>query len=358
VTRVLALAALLLAGAASAEVGPGAVWTPPDGALAGVRACAAKTGDARACLLDAMTKAGAPQAARDFTASLSGAGYLRRFVERGRVDLAFAEFPLRANSNRSVLLVNGSPAAVDVSSPSLVSALDADRRLDAVRRDAPDASVWASLAGFPGMKEHDGGQRFSFAMPVRTCRACADLATAYATYDFAADGEFRGAQLVEVTPENAFAVSGTVEAGKPFSAPLGGGLEFRLTPFAEGWTISVQDARGRDHCAPVTPPYRGANPLVIHGADLRGGRGRTRTFRCATAAGYGDAVKTLDALLWGPKDGAAAARAAHARAEDAARRGSLTVRTVRLGGAPDAPRPPIATMTFSVTLAAAPAAAE
>ncbi|MDE2492220.1 MAG: hypothetical protein KGM24_15335, partial [Elusimicrobia bacterium] len=328
------------------------------------RACASKPRPgARACLRDAMRRGGASAAALDFSALLDGAGYLRRFDERGRVDVARVRWPLRANANDGALLVNGRPPIVDVSSPSLVSPLIGDRLLASVRAADPDARVWADDPGNPGVKEHDGGERVVFALPVRTCHACANLATAFVAYDFGPDGSFRGASVVGAQPAPVFRVSGEVEAGKAFAAPIGGGQVFRLIPFPEGWSIAVQDARGRDDCAVITPPYRGPNALVIHGSDFAkpgpGAPGRMRRFRCLAPGDYDAAAAALDKTLWSrgvPAAELAAARAELDRLAAGARPGELMIRDVSLGGAPGDAAPPIARLDFTFELFPVPAA--
>src|SRR6185369_11293712 len=111
----------------------------------------------------------------------------------------------------------------------------------------------------------DGGQRFVFAFPARTCRDCADLTTGFVGYDFDAGGRFLGAKLLSLRRRAMFEASGEILDGKSFEAPVNADLVFRLEPFAEGWTIAVKDKAGRDYCAVVTPPFHGPNHLVIHG---------------------------------------------------------------------------------------------
>ncbi len=356
-------ALLLLASLASAGTGPDAEWSPSPAAVAAMRACASRPGaDARSCLHDAMRAGGASSAALAFSAGLDGAGYLKRFQERGRVDVAHVRYPFRANANDGVLLVSASTAPVDVSSPGLIAPLDADPRMAPVRREQPQASIWATDPGNPGVKEHDGGDRVVFAFPVRTCHACADLATAFVAYDFGADGAFRGASLVGLLRAAAASVSGTVAGGKAFAAPLDGGLVFRLDPIPDGWTISVKDADGRDYCAMVTPPFRGPNALVLHASQLRGpgdgGLGRVRDFRCVRSSADYEAAKTaLNETLWSagrPPAGVAAARRELSRLTAAARPAELAVRDATLGGAAGDAAPPVAAMSFSFSLYPAP----
>jgi hypothetical protein len=49
-----------------------------------------------------------------FARSVDGPGSLRAPRAAGRVDVAFAEYPLHANEYQVCLLVNGTPAPIDV----------------------------------------------------------------------------------------------------------------------------------------------------------------------------------------------------------------------------------------------------
>lgn len=348
-------AALLIAAPARAEVGGAAAWNAPSGAAAALRAeCAPKpAADARACLLEFLKGHGAGAEALDFARLLGGEAYLKRLDERGRVDIARVRFPFRAGAEDGVLLVNGRPAAVDVAAPELASALQQDARMVRFRKTEPDAQVWASEPGNPGVKlPPEGGQRFTFALPVKTCRACERVAIAYASYDFDASGAFKGARLVGLRRMAAFSVSGQVEAGKLFEAPVDKDLTLRLEPFPEGWSVAVKDKAGRDYCAIVTPPFTGANPLVLHGADFKSPDApRVREFRCVrSAADYDAASKALEAALWGSGPAAEAAKAEQARLVRGARQGRLKIEDLALSGLPGDERPAISSLTFAVEL--------
>lgn len=360
-------AAFLLAPAlaVAAEIGPAAAWEPPAGAAAVLRAeCASKpAADARACLLSFLKKNGASREAQDFALSLGGEAYMKRFEERGRVDLALTRYPFRADANDAVLLVNGEPALVDVSDPALLAPLQADPRLAALRREAPEAALWADDPGTPGVKARvGGGQRFVFAFPARDCRACAALATGFVAYDFDADGRFIGAKMVGLRRAAAFSIAGEVQAGKVFEAPIGSDMVFRLEPFPEGWTIAVKDKFGKDYCAIATLPFQGPNDLVIYGWHFLkrddGVLGKSRNFRCVrTAIEYDAASKALDKVLWdanAPSSEIEAARKEQERLISAARPGRLTINDVKLGGAPGDQAPPIAALKFKFELFPAP----
>lgn len=367
-----ALFLLLVPPASAAEVGPSAVWEPLMGVSGEFRdECQVKAApDAGACLLSFMEKAGASAQARAFSASLGGEGWVRRFAEEGRVDAAFVHYPFRANANEGLLLVNGRPESVDVSSSAWLGPLARDPRLAAVRAAHPDAALWGDDPGRPLVAPRPGGgQRFLFDFPVRTCHACAELATARVAYDFDGDGNFLIARLLTVSGPPVFAVEGTVERGKTFEAPIDSTRTFRLNPFSEGWVIEVRDGSGNDDCMPVTPPYHGVNAREIFGWHFRdaddtgpneaGAKrvdapGFVREFRCVTTpAEYDEAYRSLKAVLWSEprswKETDAAVQA-HERVAASAQRGRLLIRRLELGNLGKGLRPWIESMSFRFEL--------
>ena len=68
-----------------------------------------------ACFAAAMASAGAPPAALEFTRRLDNEAYLQALNEYGGpVAVAHVFYPFRANENNAWLLVNGTPALIDV----------------------------------------------------------------------------------------------------------------------------------------------------------------------------------------------------------------------------------------------------
>jgi hypothetical protein len=347
------LTAVLLTRPALAAVGPNAVWAPSAAAVTRLRdACVAQpVPDVRVCLLRFMAEAGAPAAALEFSRALDDEGWMTAYTPRGKVSVAEILRPFRANANAGVLLVGGDPETVDVSRHELLAALEEDSRLASIKTAHPEAAIWSADPAKPEPAERPGGgQRFLFEFPVRTCRACADLAETQVAFDFNGDGKYLGARLLTVRPSATFAVEGEVKRGKVFEAAVDAERIFRLKPFSEGWTIEVQDKGGNDYCAVVTPPYRGVNALTIFG----NAPGEVRHFRCVVRREeQAEADKTLREVLW---DGKAtwketdAAAQAHGRLAAGAQRGTLTITRLVLGNSGVGQRPWIESMAFRFEL--------
>ncbi|HEX4046384.1 MAG TPA: hypothetical protein VH309_01040 [Elusimicrobiota bacterium] len=353
-------AALALArpsSGASAPVGPRAVWNPSPAVLARFRDdCLLRAStDVPSCLLGFMEGSGAGPEAVAFARGLGGEGYLRRVGAGTPVAVGEAEYPFRANDNSGFLLLGGVPPIVDPADAALLRPLLDDERLAAIRRASPGASLWPGDAAAPAVEARPGGgPRFVFAVPVRVCHACADLARARVAFDFDGDGRFLGARLLTVEAPPLFTVAGEAERGKPFAAPIDGLRVFRLRPFSEGWTVEVRDKDGNDYCSVVTPPYRGTNALMIFGGDFKDAAGGgARRFRCVDSrADQRAASEALEKVLWSEKtpwkEVDAAARE-HARLVAGAQRAVLTISHVRLGGPPGG-RPWIESMRFRFDL--------
>jgi len=62
-------------------------------------------------------------------------------------------------------------------------------------------------------------------------------------------------------------VEGELNAGKPYSQLLGGGLKLYFQPLASGWILRVLPASGpageHDYAELATPPYQSVTPLAI-----------------------------------------------------------------------------------------------
>jgi len=149
------------------------------------------------CLTDAL-KVRQPQAVQAME-RLKGEGYLHRFLEVGRVDLAWVTYPYRGNATTGLLLVNGTPTVVDVNDPAHYAklALKAHASYAAIAKGA-DVGIWADEPRGAAEKAPGGGQRFRFMLPLKSCRACATVGTAVVAFDFDRDGTFLGTQLLEL----------------------------------------------------------------------------------------------------------------------------------------------------------------
>src|ERR1700678_662219 len=99
-----------------------AVWQPPADFVTKAHAiCNKGAGPASfpQCFMNQIAAAGAPEAAVSFTRLLykssdGQVGIMSAFKNFGVVDVAQVSFPLRANDNSGLLLVNGDPPVLDV----------------------------------------------------------------------------------------------------------------------------------------------------------------------------------------------------------------------------------------------------
>lgn len=87
-------------------------------------------------------------------------------------------------------------------------------------------------------------------------------------YPPAIEAQSRPAKAASVCERLTF--EGAAEAGKSYSQPIGGGLEFRLVPFPdkspEGWEIRIDPATANtypDYAQVATPPFQSVNPLWL-----------------------------------------------------------------------------------------------
>ncbi len=204
---VAARAAPLPDDATPARVTRDAVWSPPaDFAGAMHRACDGRSGDFGACFVGEMEKAGPPAAALAFARRTGDQGYLEEFrATGGRVDVAVAQYPFRANENAVCFLVNGAPPLIDVDDPRYLDrdALRRDPVYAGILRARPDAAV------FPGPRSKadavvdarlpDGGQTFRVPYALTDgCHACARIGALTLEFDFDASGRFAGTRVASV----------------------------------------------------------------------------------------------------------------------------------------------------------------
>jgi hypothetical protein len=187
-------------------VGPDAVWKPPaDFNAAFHKACAKAGARFGLCFTQQMEKAGASPAAVAFSRRIENQGYLRAFRETGKVDVAYADYPYRANENQVCLLVNGQPPTIDVDDPALIdkAALAASPVYAELLRSHPNATLFpGSRGGARGPIAQDlasGGQRFMVPFTVHDgCHACAVLGQVYLRFLFDVEGRFLGTEVERV----------------------------------------------------------------------------------------------------------------------------------------------------------------
>jgi hypothetical protein len=181
------------------------VWNPSRQILAAIREKCGK-GDpdhVDECFLSEMRSTGASPQSVEFAKSRSteGLAFIRAFRKVGPVDVAFIEYPFRANELDGVLLVNGEPPIIDVDSPKFLSPdnFSADSTYATSAKKYPDISIW------PGDRYHankpvakrleSGGQSFVVEYILRDgCHACAQVGTVKLRFVFDKHGKFSGVE--------------------------------------------------------------------------------------------------------------------------------------------------------------------
>lgn len=164
------------------------------------------------CFIAQMSKAGAPAGGVAFSQMLykgsnGDVGILTGLHPVGPVDVAWITYPLRANTNTGLLLVNGSPEIVNAEdlqqldqndmkqSPQFQDLLNQFPKVGIWPGDR-DGKTWPSTQQGP-----DGGTQFVLGYPlINGCHACARAGFALFTWNFTPQGKFTGTSFLGMTP--------------------------------------------------------------------------------------------------------------------------------------------------------------
>jgi len=193
-------------GGAAAPITADSIWAAPDGAVQELQSrCGPGQAGREACYRAVAARHGASPAALEAIDLLQGEGHVTGFRAAGRVDLAAALFPFRANQNAALLVVNGDPPVVDTDESALLA------RMREQTRTGEAAGPPVSL--FPGDRfpietvvieaAPDTGLRLLLPYALRACRACPTLATLGYRLTFDAAGRFVGFRFASSTGERA-----------------------------------------------------------------------------------------------------------------------------------------------------------
>jgi hypothetical protein len=190
----------------STKIGASAVWQlPAQFTTTASAACDRSSGSNYAdCMIGQMARAGAPRDAVQFTRELykqshGDFGIMTGFQNEGPVAFAWITYPLRANTNYGLLLLNGQPRIVNVEDLKLldVRAMKQSPQFRDIKAQFPNVNVW------PGDRDGriwpnsqagpDGGVQFTVAYPlINGCHACARAGAAIFNWNFDARGKFLG----------------------------------------------------------------------------------------------------------------------------------------------------------------------
>ncbi len=201
--------------ASTAKIGSSAVWHPGPTFLADAhKACdnAAQPPSFAECFIAQMSKAGAPAAAVAFTKMLyqkseGDVGILSGFHPVGPVDVAWIFYPLRANTNNGLLLVNGSPTIVNAEDLKLLDqkGMEQSFQFQDLQNQFPKVGVWPGDRDgttWPNTQQgpNSGLQFILGYLLINGCHACAHAGTALFTWNFDAQGKFLGTTFMGLTP--------------------------------------------------------------------------------------------------------------------------------------------------------------
>jgi hypothetical protein len=197
---------------ASDKITESAVWKIPANFVTNAhKACASgPAGKFGICFINQMAKAGASDDAVSFARTLfqsnGGVGILTGFHAVGPVDIGWVTYPLRANTNYGLLLLNGKPQFINAEDMKHVDhkGLEQSFQFQDVKKQFPRVDVW------PGDRDGktwptsqtgpDGGLQFTIGYPlINGCHACAHEGTAMFTWNFDAKGKFKGTQFIGMT---------------------------------------------------------------------------------------------------------------------------------------------------------------
>jgi len=213
-TLLLMLVAVAQAQDGSAQkITESAVWKIPATFLAGAhKACdSGPASEFNICFITQMTKAGAGDDAVNFTRTLfqgngGDVGILTGFHAVGPVDIGWVTYPLRANTNYGLLLLNGKPRIVEAEDLKHLDhkGLEQSAQFQDLKEQFPKVDVWPGDRDgktWPtAQNDSDGGLQFTIGYPlINGCHACAHEGTAIFNWNFDEKGKFKGTQFIGMT---------------------------------------------------------------------------------------------------------------------------------------------------------------
>jgi len=202
--------------ASDGKISASAVWQPSQDFLNKAHlACDKGAGPASftQCFMNQIAAAGAPADAVSFTRMLyqqndGQVGIMTAFKKYGPVDAAEVFYPLRANDNYGLLLVNGDPKILDVDDLQKLdrAAMEQDPMLQGVKKKFAQADIWpgdrSSSALWPRVQPAPaGGTEFIVSYPlINGCHACQHVGLARFGWDFDASGKFLRTVYIPTPP--------------------------------------------------------------------------------------------------------------------------------------------------------------
>lgn len=268
----------------SGELGRSAVFNPPQ-VVWGRMQEECQGPNSVECVASIMKQAGATPQAIAFARMINGDGYMDSFREMGKVDIATAFYPFRANTNGATFLVNGSPSLISLEELDRWGKVDirTDPLYAGIARRFPDVMLWGGDPGYVSIQRlAGGGQRLIFAYALLNgCHACDVAGYAQVGFDFDGSGRFLVAKLLRLTRptkthhQHPVKTSRTKSRSSPpngartnlTSLPLVASLEGGLLNFSsDGRYVATQtDRDGNHYTSKIWNPGKSQPLLTMEG---------------------------------------------------------------------------------------------
>jgi hypothetical protein len=193
-----------------------AVWQPSQEFLTKARNFCDKSMAAMSfpeCFMNQIAAAGAPAEAVAFTRYLYAhsdgqVGIMSAFKSYGKVGAAQVFYPLRANDNYGLLLIDGEPKILDVDDLKRLDqqTMQQSRAFQALKKEYPQADLWpgdrSGSSPWPQVRTASSGDtEFTVIYPlINGCHACARVGVAKFAWDFDAAGMFVKTDYLSLQP--------------------------------------------------------------------------------------------------------------------------------------------------------------
>lgn len=188
------------------DIGPEAIWQPDGSFRERVMERCSQQGkqNFEECFITVMKDSGASAPALALTKLTGNMGYLRNVRETGVVDIAYVNYPFRANENYGCFLVNGSPPLINPDDSDIVQKIEMkkNKQYAGIFLAFPEAAIWpGDRFGNDCIQPANihGMQRFVVSYRIlNSCHACELLGLAKVAFDFDGSGKFLGTELLDV----------------------------------------------------------------------------------------------------------------------------------------------------------------
>lgn len=149
------------------------------------------------CLINQIKATGTSEAlaAAQYITDKGEVGYIAAYEQVGRIGLATIDYPYRANNNASYLLIPTSGETIDVA--NLAKSITSDERWIEFQQSHPQVEIWDPVT-LKSKQTTAEGTNLIFSYPIKSCRACDDIAVLNLSYQFNPLGEYIETKLLNI----------------------------------------------------------------------------------------------------------------------------------------------------------------